>query len=81
MLPVYPGRCTLSMNFALLLMCCRIQRLLSGKDIKSCPFNVVIEVISRSSLTIIARVILNYQKEPLKLCEQVICNEESCINN
>ena len=80
MLPVYPlRRTTLSMNFALPLMCYRIQRLISGKGIKSCSFNIVIEVISRSSLAIIARVIL--QKEPMKLCEQVICNEESCINN
>lgn len=58
-LPVYPLRLMLSMNFALPLMFCRIQRLLPGKGIKSCPFNVVIEVISRSSLRIIARVILS----------------------
>ena len=80
MLPVYPLRCTVSMNFALPLMFCRIQRLLSGKGIKSCPFNVVIEVISRTSLPIVARVTLS-KRTTETVCEQVIRNKESRIYN
>ena len=68
------------MNFTLPLMFCRIQRLLSGKGIKSCPFNVVIEVISRTSLPIVARVTLS-KRTTETVCEQVIRNKESRIYN